>query len=117
MTTLDEFLEGQLKDPDFKKEYDAMEPEFALAQAMIDARINSGITPMQLSERTGIAEEEISRMERGDADPSVSTLQKLAAAIGMQVRIMFQPIASQPRARQKNSRRQNFHCKICRKEL
>ena len=93
MTTLDEFVEEQMKIPAFKKEYDAQETEFALAQAMIDARTNAGFTPEMLSERSGITKAEIDKMESGDADPSVSTLQRLAAAIGMKVKIEFQPIA------------------------
>ena len=93
MTTLDEFIEEQMKIPAFKKEYDAQEAEFALAQAMIDARTSAGFTPEMLSERSGVAEAEINKMESGDADPSVSTLQRLAAAIGMKVKIEFQPIA------------------------
>ena len=36
MTTLNEFVEEQLKDPKFKEEYDALEPEFAVMQALID---------------------------------------------------------------------------------
>ena len=50
-TTFDEFLAEQLKDPEFKKEYDALEPEFAIIQAMIDARKESGLTQKELSER------------------------------------------------------------------
>ncbi len=38
MTKLDEFVEDQLKDPKFKEEYDALEPEFTTMQTMIDAR-------------------------------------------------------------------------------
>ena len=44
MSQWDKFLEEQLKDPAFKAEYDALEPEFAIIQAMIDARSNSGLT-------------------------------------------------------------------------
>ena len=44
----------RLKDPEFKKEWDALEPEFAIIQAMIDARKTTGLTQKQLSERAAL---------------------------------------------------------------
>lgn len=53
MTKFNDFLNEQLKDPEIKEEYDALEPEFAIIQALIDARKQRGITQKELSERTG----------------------------------------------------------------
>ena len=83
-----------ISDPEFKKEWDALEPEFAIVQAMIDARKESGLTQKQLSERTGIAQADISKLESGNGNPSVKTLQRLAAGMGMRVKIEFQPIVN-----------------------
>ena len=87
-----EFLAGQLKDPEFKAEYDALEPEFAIIQAIIDARKASGLTQKQLAEKTGIAQADISKLEHGNANPSLKTLQRLAAGMGMKLKIEFQTI-------------------------
>ena len=84
------FLAEQLKDPEVKREYDALEPEFAIMQAMIDARKEIGITQKQLAEATGIAQADISRLESGNANPSLRTLKRLAAGMGMRVRIDFE---------------------------
>lgn len=54
MTTFNEFLAEQMKNPEFKKEYEALEPEFAIIQAMIDARKNTGLTQKQLAERNSL---------------------------------------------------------------
>ena len=86
-----ETLEEQLKDPAFKAEWDALEPEFAIIQAMIDARKESGMTQKELSERTGIAQSDISKLENGNANPSIRTLQRLAAGMGMKLKIEFLP--------------------------
>ena len=48
-----EFLNEQLKDPKVRTEWDALEPEFAIIQAIINARKHAGLTQKQLSERTG----------------------------------------------------------------
>lgn len=89
MTNFNDYLNEQLKNPAIKAEYDALEPEFAIIQAMIDARKMKGITQKELSERTGIAQGDISKLENGNANPSLKTLQRLAGAMGMSLKIEF----------------------------
>lgn len=85
----DTYLEEQLKDPEFKKEYDALEPQFTIVQAIIDARREQGLTQKELSERSGIAQGDISKLETGSANPSVKTLMRLASAMGKTLKIEF----------------------------
>ena len=92
MSNFQDFLSEQLQDPQLKQEYDALEAEFSIIQAIIDARKCSGLTQKQLSEKTGIAQADISKLERGVANPSLKTLQRLAAGMGMKLKIEFQPI-------------------------
>lgn len=94
MTNFNDYLNEQLKDPEFRAEYDALEPEFTFMQSMIDARRETGLTQKQLSERTGIAQSEISKYERGCGNPSIKTLRRIAAGLGMSVKIEFQPFTS-----------------------
>ena len=89
MKTFDSYLQEKLKNPEFKAEYDALEPEFSIMQAIIDARKESGLTQKELSERTGITQADISRLEKGNANPSLKTLQRLAAGMNMRVRLEF----------------------------
>lgn len=84
-----ETLNEQLKDPAFKQEYDELEPEFAIINAIVDARKEMGLTQKQLSELTGITQADISKLENGNANPSIKTLQRLAAAMGKKVKISF----------------------------
>ena len=92
-----DFLKEQLNDPEFKKEYEALQPERAIIQAIIEARRQSGLTQKELSERTGITQGDISKLERGNANPSLSTLQRLAAGMGMTVKLEFIPIKTAER--------------------
>ena len=87
----DDFLREQLHDPGFRTEYEALQPERAIIQAIIDARQQSGLTQKELSERTGIAQGDISRIERGNANPSIRTLQRLSAGMGMILKLEFLP--------------------------
>lgn len=92
MTNFNNFLNERLKDADFKKEYDALEPEFAIIQAIIDARKDTGMTQKELAEKTGITQADISRLENGSANPSLKTLQRLAEGMGMKLKLEFMPV-------------------------
>ncbi len=84
-----DFLAEQLKDEELKAEYDALEPEFAIVQAIIDARKATGLTQKELSVKTGIAQGDISKLENGNANPSLKTLRRLAEAMGKTLKIEF----------------------------
>ncbi len=89
MTNFNDYLAQQMENPEFKVEYEALEPEFAIIQAIIDARKSSGITQKELSQKSGIAQGDISKLENGNANPSLRTLQRLAAAMGKTLKIEF----------------------------
>ena len=91
MRTLENAIANQMKRPEFQTEYEALEPEFAIIQAMIDARKRSGITQKQLAERTGIAQSDISKLETGNANPSLRTMQRLASGMGTRLKVEFIP--------------------------
>ena len=88
MSNFEEFLAEQLKDDEFRREYEELEPHFVVIQAMINA-YNSGITKSDLVVKPGISPKYIRQLENGNANPSVKTLQKLAAAMGKQLKISF----------------------------
>ena len=89
MTTFDDFLAERLGDDEFRAAYDALEPEFCIIQAIIDARKEARLTQRELSELSGISQGDISKLETGNANPSLRTLQRLASALGKKVWIEF----------------------------
>jgi transcriptional regulator with XRE-family HTH domain len=88
------YLAKQLEDPIFRAEYEALEPEFTVVQAIIDARKNSGLTQKQLSEKSGIAQGDISKIEHGNVNPPLKTLQRLATAMDMRLKLEFVPTSN-----------------------
>ena len=88
------YLEKQLENPEFRKEWESLEPEYAIMQALIDARNEAGITQTELSRRTGIAQTDISKLERGNGNPSLKTLKRLAEGLGMTLELKFKPIGT-----------------------
>ena len=88
----DDYLQEQLKDPEFKKEWDDIQPEMDIIRAMIDARIEQNLTQKELATRTGIDQADISKLENGTRNPSLKLLKKLASGLGMQLKIEFVPM-------------------------
>lgn len=78
------------KNPEFVREYEALEQEFALASAIIGARARAGLTQAELAERMGTSQSAVARLESGKARPSVATLEKLAEATGSRLRIALE---------------------------
>ena len=69
-------LNEQLKDPEFKKEWDDIQPEMDVIRAMIDNRIAQNLTQKELAERTGINQADISKLENGTRNPSLKMLKR-----------------------------------------
>ena len=92
--TLTEALNEQLKDETFKKDYEALEPEYEIISSLIDARKSNNVTQKQLSEATGIAQSDISKIENGSANPTLKLLQRLAEGLNMSLKVEFVPKSS-----------------------
>lgn len=93
MKTLDSFVEEQLKDKEFREEYERIQPEMDVIRAIVDARISQNLTQKQLAERTGINQADISKLENGTRNPSLNLLKRLAEGMGMVLKIEFVPKA------------------------
>lgn len=89
MSSYNEFFNEMMKDPEVKKEYDALDPEFQFVREMIKARHEAGLTQQELAERTGIQQANISRIENGNGNPSLATLTKIANGMGKKLIITF----------------------------
>lgn len=91
MSSYNEFKKELLKNPEVKAEYDALEPEFNIIQAMIDARKHQNLTQEELSKRTGITQADISRIENGTRNPSLEMVKRLAKGLGMRLKLELVP--------------------------
>ena len=88
---LKEYKKEKMQDPEFVKAYEEIQPEMNVIRAIIEARTSQNLTQKELSERTGIAQTEISRLENGTRNPSIKLLQRLADGMGMVLNVTFTP--------------------------
>ena len=83
-------LKEEMENPEFKKEWDNLEVEFQIIKAMIDGRNENHLTQRELSDMTGIAQGDISKIENVNANPSIKTLDRLADALGKKLKVTFE---------------------------
>lgn len=81
-----------MKDPEYRKEYDALEEEFALMAAVAKARARSGLSQAELAKRMKTTQSTIARLESGRGLPSTRTLGRFAKATGHRLKISFEPV-------------------------
>ena len=91
MTKITELHKKWMRNDNYREEYDALEDEFALAAALIEARSRAGLTQEELAEKMETSQSAIARMESGRTIPSGTTLKRFARATGTKLRITFMP--------------------------
>lgn len=91
MSDFKNYLDEQLKNDEFREEYEKIEPEFSIIQAVIDARKLANLTQKELSDKTGIAQSDISKLENGNSNPTLAMLKRLADGMGMTIKLQFVP--------------------------
>lgn len=86
MISVEAWLREKLKNPEFKKEYDALEPEFALARELFRARGKAKLSQAQVAKRMGTSQSAVARIESGRT-PSLTSLRRYAKAVGRKLEI------------------------------
>jgi len=89
MKTYSDFKKRLLKDKGVQKTYNELEPEFAIAEAVIANRLKEGLTQSQLAKKVGTKQSAISRLESGSYNPSISFLEKIAKALNLNLVIFL----------------------------
>ncbi len=87
-----------MKEPKYRKAYEALEEEFVLASAVMDVRNRAGLTQQELARKMGTTQPVVARLESGRIRPSMRTLERLAAATGSRLLIRFEPREAKRRA-------------------
>lgn len=96
--SMDDYWRAQMKDPEFKREYDALEPEFAIRKQLIELRLKRGLSQAQLAAKVGTPRPSISRMEaRGVKD--LDFARRLAEALDCTLEVRFVPKEAKPKTK------------------
>lgn len=89
MGDFDRYLKEQMKDTDFKKDWDENESRYQRLMMVLHARNEEHLMQSELAERTGRRQSNISRIEKGQSMPSMAALAKIAHGLGKRLEIRF----------------------------
>src|SRR3989338_6651745 len=89
-----DFKKQLLKNPAARVEYEKLQPKFFVIPATIETKIKKKNNQKKLAAKLKTKQSVISRLETGRGNPTLSFLQRLAAAVGTRLEINFRPLAS-----------------------
>lgn len=89
MSDLNNFFQEQMKDGEFKKEFETLSPKYELIREIIKERIAQNLTQKEFAEKIGVKQSNISRLESGNYNPSFDFLLKVAKGLGKELHIAF----------------------------
>ena len=92
MIKIGDLYKKWVKNPVYRKEYEALEEEFALIAEIAKARQRAGLSQAQLAKRKRKTKSTIARLESGRGRPSTRTLERFAKATGHRLKISFEPV-------------------------
>jgi len=84
---LNDYLKKQLKNPDFRKEWEKSEAAYQVTRALIETRIEGKISQREVARKAGTTQAVISRIENMSVSPSIGLLQRIAASLGKKIEI------------------------------
>jgi predicted transcriptional regulator len=83
----DKFKARLLADPEVRREYEALSPEFEISAELLRARLRAGLSQAELAERMGTSQSAIARLESGQTLPSTKTLLRFAEATRSRIQV------------------------------
>lgn len=83
------YLKEQLKDPVFRKYYDYYGKQLEIAYQILQLRKKKKMSQLELAKRIGTKQSNIARIEAGQQNFSIETLEKIADALGSQLKVSF----------------------------
>lgn len=89
MESFNHFLREQLKDPEFKREWERSEPEYQVLEEIIRARIDKKLSQRELAKKAKTTQAVLSRIENMTVSPSIQLVQRIAEAMGKKLQIKF----------------------------
>ena len=90
MSDFQKHLEQAKSDPEFRKEYEALAPQYELARQIIAARLALGISQEELAKRVGTSQANISKLEHASLNPSLAMVERIAQGLGKKLSISIQ---------------------------
>ena len=93
MSTLRQLKKKWMREPEFRRAYHLLKPEFAIARQLITARGRAGLSQIEVAQRMGTTQSVVARLESGRQLPAMSSLKRYAEAIGCRIDFRLLPMS------------------------
>ena len=88
---IEPFFQEQMRDPEFRRAYEELEPEFELVRQLIGLRIKRGVSQTELARRVGVKQPSIARLEGRGKTTNLSFLGRVAKALDARLEVRLVP--------------------------
>jgi len=85
--TFEEVLEDQLRDPEFRKEWEDSEADYQVSRQMIKARLEKKMSQRALAKKVKTSQARISQLENMNGNPSLSFLRRVSSALDIKFQL------------------------------
>ena len=97
LKTDDEVWAEDMRDPEFRAEWERHALAHAVALEVLKYRTDQGLSQTALAERLGMKQPQVARLEIGEHTPTIETLARLAAELDIEFTIDIRPPGRRPR--------------------
>ncbi len=87
--SFDKYLAEQLKDPEFKRQYDEYGRQLEIAYQILQLRKKKKMTQAELAKKIGTKQSNVARMEAGNQNFTIDILQRIASVLGKNLKVEF----------------------------
>jgi ribosome-binding protein aMBF1 (putative translation factor) len=87
----EEVLAEELRHPDFRAGWDRSRFAREVANRVIAYRVDHGLSQTALAKLLGVSQPQVARLEAADVTPSIDTLSRLSARLGLEFHIDITP--------------------------
>lgn len=89
MRSFTAFKRRSLKNPKIRAEYERLKPQYELISKVVELRVKHELSQKDLGKKMKVQQAAIARFERGNGNPTVSSLQRIAKAFNKRLVIDF----------------------------
>lgn len=95
MIDFEDVKKDWMKDPEFRRDHEALKDEFSIASALISARTQARMTQEDVARKMDTSQSYIAKLEGGTVSPTIKALKRYAEATGSRLKIVFEPASPQ----------------------
>ncbi len=93
-SSYDEVVAPRRSTAEFREGFDEARRAYSIGKAVRERRLALGLTQADLAAKAGMTQSALSRLEGGGAVPTIPVLDRLAAAMGTELAVTFEPTAA-----------------------